>query len=213
VAGADNAMGSNYSASDYVFQFIIITTGVLIAMLANGFVERTKDRRLVAQARSTIQREIADNSKDLAATLSSFPKDREALDGAIQFADDMLTTGKTSVTSIQIHYNMADLFDTSWRTAERTGALSHMDYAEVQRYSKLYDFQDFFITQQRAAVSQLSLTSSLLGPGFNPDKPNPDDLRTFRQRAHELRAALGLQEDFAKRLAEFYAAALKNDAQ
>lgn len=202
-------MAHKYSASDYVFQFITIMAGVLIAMLANGMVERSKDRQLVAEARAMLQREIADNQKDLASTISGLPKDLQSIDQALQFADDMLATGKTKVTSIQLHFNMADIFDTSWRTAERTGALSHMEYAEVQRYSKLYDFQEFFVQQQRQAVSQLSLASSLLGPGFDPDKPNRVELEAFRERAKALRAALVLQQQFGGRLAEYYAEALK----
>jgi hypothetical protein len=202
-------MTHKYSASDYVFQFITIMAGVLIAMLANGFVERSRDRELVAQARATLQREIADNKKDLELTVASLPKDQQALDTAVQFASDMLTSGKTNITSLQLNYNMADLFDTSWRTAERTGALSHMDYAEVQRYSMLYDFQDFFMTRQREAISILTSATALIGPGFNPDKPNLKDLEGFRERTMALRASLRLQEDFAKRLNGYYDEALK----
>lgn len=202
-------MASKYSASDYVFQFITIMTGVLIASLANGMIERSKDRELVAQARATLQREIADNQKDLAVTVASYARDTESLNAALRFADDMLSTGKTSVSSLQLHYNMADLFDTSWRTAERTGALSHMEYAEVQRYSKLYDFQEFFIDQQRGAVGHLSAASSLIGPGFDPSKPNRRDLEVFREHVMALSSTLRLQEDFAKRLTEYYAEALQ----
>jgi hypothetical protein len=202
-------MAQKYSASDYVFQFVTIMAGVLIAMLANGFVERSRDRDLVAQARATLQREIGDNKRDLELTVQSLPKDQQGLGIAIQFANDILSTGKTTVSAIQLNYNMADLFDTSWRTAERTGALSHMDYAEVQRYSMLYDFQAFFMAQQREAISLLSSASALIGPGFNPDKPNLKDLETFRERVMALRSALRLQEDFAKRLAGYYSAALQ----
>lgn len=202
-------MTHKYSASDYVFQFITIMAGVLIAMLANGMVERSKDRQLVAQARAMLQREITDNQKDLAAALSGYPRDLQSLDQALQFAGDILAAGKTDVTSLQLHFDMADIFDTSWRTAERTGALGHMDYAEVQRYSKLYDFQEFFVQQQRQAVSQLSIASSLLGPDFDPDKPDRAELELFRERTKALRSALVLQEQFGKRLAEYYAEALK----
>jgi hypothetical protein len=202
-------MTSKYSAADYTFQFITVTAGVLIALLINGLVEWNDDRELVAEARATIAREIADNKKDLEATLSSFPRDREALDNALDFARDMMTAGKTTITSIELHYNMADLADTGWRTAERTGALGHMDYAAVQKLSKLYDFQDPFVQQQRAMLAQLALASSLLQGDFNPDKPNVKDLEIFRARIMELGAALKLQEDFAKRLAENYAEALK----
>jgi hypothetical protein len=202
-------MKSKYTFADYVFQFITIAIGVLVALLASGLNEFYNNRQLLAQARATIAREIADNKKDLDATLSGFASDRAAMVNAIQFATDMQEAGKTNVTSIELHYNMADLVASAWHTAERTGALSHMDYAEVQRYSKLYDFQDLFVQQQRATVSQLAAASSLLRGNFNPDKPNPRDLEVFRERVQLLLAQVSLQEDFAKRLAEYYTEALK----
>ena len=202
-------MKSKYTPADYAFQFITVTAGVLIALLINELVVWKQNNDLVAEARAMIQREIADNKKDLEATMSAFPRDREAMETSIKFATDTLATGKTTVTTIELHYNLADLSDTSWRTADRTGALSHMDYGEVQRLSKLYDFQELFVLQQRAILSQLALASSMLQGQFNPDKPNLKDLETFRGRVMELRAAIGIQEDFAKRLAENYAEALK----
>ena len=104
---------------------------------------------------------------------------------------------------------MADLSAAGWRTAERTGALGQMSYAEVQRYSRLYDFQDLFLQQQRVILNQLSDASSMLADNFDPDHPNPKDLETFRARVMELRASAVIQEDFAKRLAERYAETLK----
>jgi hypothetical protein len=202
-------MRTKYTLSDYSFQFITVTAGVLIALLINEVVVWKQDSDLVTEARAMIQREIADNKKDLEATVSSFSSDGEAMDASIKFATDMLAARKTTVNTIQLHFNMADLSDTSWRTAERTGALSHMDYGEVQRLSKLYDFQDLFVLQQRVILSQLTLASSMLQGQFNPDTPNLKDLETFRARVMELRAAIGIQEDFAKRLAEYYAEALQ----
>jgi hypothetical protein len=60
---------------------------MFIALLINGMVEWNHNRELVAEARATIAREIADNKKDLDATVASFPRDQEALTSAIQFAD------------------------------------------------------------------------------------------------------------------------------
>jgi hypothetical protein len=45
--------------------------------------------------------------------------------------------------------------------------------------------------------------------GFDPGKPNLKDLETFRERVMLLQGQLFLQEDFAKKLAENYAEALK----
>lgn len=202
-------MKGKYTLGDYVFQFITIAAGVLLALFASGLNEFYNNRQLVAQARANIARELADNKKDLEATMAGFPRDRESLRNAIKFADEMLSAQKTAITSLQLHYNMADLLATAWHTAERTGALSHMEYAEVQRYSKLYDFQDLFVEQQRLILAQLSSASAILQGDFNPDKPNPRDLELFRERVMQLMASLTIQEDFAKRLAENYAEALK----
>ena len=202
-------MASKYSAADYTFQFVTVTVGVLIALLINGMVEWNRDRQLVAEAHATLVREITDNRKDLQTTLVSMPRDREAMLNAITFADDMLAAGKTNVNTLNLHYNLADLYDTSWRTAERTGALSHMEYAEVQRYSKVYDFQDLFVQQQRNILTILSSASALISENFNPDKPNLKDLEVFRDRVMQLRAAITVQESLAKRLDELYAEAMK----
>jgi hypothetical protein len=206
---APNFSSAKYTASDYIFQFVTITAGVLIALLVNGLVEARNNRNLVRDARATIAREIADNRADLDKTLAGYDADAGALDQAIKFATDMLTAKTTKITELKLHVNLADLSSTGWRTAERTGALSHMDYAEVQKYSKLYDLQDLFVEQQRSMVSRLAAASAILSSEFNPDDPNPKDLETFREQVMLMRAALNVQEEFARRLAENYAGMLK----
>jgi hypothetical protein len=203
------AAAAKYTAVDYVFSFITITAGVLIALLINGLVQWNDDRQLVAEARATIAREIADNKKDLEATLAGMQADFARFDGAIQFASEMLAAKKTSVRELNLHLNLADLSSTSWRTAERTGALGHMDYDEVQRYSKLYDLQELLVEQQRNMLSRLGEASAILNSDFDPDNPNPKDLEIFRERVMILRSHLGVHQQMAKRLAENYAEALR----
>ena len=198
-----------YSLADYLFQFITITAGVLIALLINGVVELNNNRRLVADARATIAREIADNKHDMDNTLAGIQGDRAKLETAITFANDLLTARKTDINKLDFSLNMADLSSSAWRTAERTGALSYMDYAEVQRYSKLYDFQDLIVERQRNMLGQLAAASAILAPGFDPAKPNPRDLELFRERLMALHGSLLIHTDMAKRLADNYAEALK----
>jgi hypothetical protein len=58
-------MKSKYSASDYTFQFITVTAGVLIALLIDGLVDWNNNRELVAAAHASIAREVADNLKEI----------------------------------------------------------------------------------------------------------------------------------------------------
>jgi hypothetical protein len=200
---------SKYTASDYFFSFITITAGVLIALLINGLVEWNNNRQLVAQARATISQEIGANKKDLDVTLASLADDRARFANAITFATDMLTAKKTSINELKLHLNFADVSSAGWRTAERTGALSHMPYTEVQRYSMLYDLQDLYTEQQRTMLGQLASASAILAGDFNPDNPNSKDLEAFRDRVLQLQSTLTIHEQMARRLAERYAEALK----
>ena len=155
-------MQNKYTASDYFFQFVIITVGVLIALLINGLVEWNRDRELVAEARTTIAQEIAANKKDLESSLSGLAIEKTRLEAAIRFASEMLATKETTVNELQLHLNLADLSSTGWLTAARTGALGHMPYDEVQKYSRLYDLQDLFTDQQRRMLERLGTDGSPL---------------------------------------------------
>jgi len=199
-----------YTAADYAFQLITVTAGVLIALLIDGLAETRSNRELVENARQTIRRELADNKKDLEATLSGIAADQEGMRNAIKFADEMLSAKKTKINSLQLHYNVADqVSDSSWRTAERTGALALMDYEEVQRYSRVYDFQDLFMQQQRHTLTQVVVAGGIFQAGFDIERPNPKDLELFRARVQDLLGLIGLQEQFGRKLVEDYSAALQ----
>jgi hypothetical protein len=203
-------MKGKYALEDYIFQFITVTAGVLIALLINGLDAWNDTRELVLKSRTTIEREIADNKKELDSTVSGFAADHQKLQGAIKFADQILTAGRSDLRSFNLNYNMAELSNTSWRTADRTGALSQMEHAEVQKFSKLYDFQDVYLERQRDALRLFSTAMSIVqGDEFNPDKPNLKDVELFRQRVMELRATLIIQQEFAGRLSKAYDEALQ----
>ena len=202
-------MKGKYALEDYIFQFITVTAGVLIALLINGLDAWNDARELVLKARTTIGREIADNRKELDDTVSGFTADHQALQNAIKFAEELLANGRSDLRSFTLNYNLAELSNTSWRTADRTGALSRMDHDEVQKYSKLYDFQDVFLERQRDALDQFANAMAIVQGDFNPEKPNLKDVELFRQRLMELRATLSIQEDFAHRLAKNYEEALR----
>jgi hypothetical protein len=199
-----------YEAVDYVFQFITITAGVLIALLINGMVEWNANRALVAEARLMIAQELTANKEDLDASLAGMSDQSKRLDSAIKFATDMLAARKTDVTELRLNLNLSDLSTTAWLTAARTGALAHMPYDEVQKYSRIYDLQDLFNDQQRQMLERLGSASAILSSDFNPDNPNPKDLEAFRYGVMDLRSGLRIHEQMGKRLSERYAEALNN---
>ena len=200
---------SKYSVQDYVFQFITVTIGVLIALLINGLVEWNHDRELVASARATMAKEIDANKKEIDNSIAASAATTKRFDTALQFAADLLRDKKTTLKEMNLKLDLADISSTAWHTAERTGALALMDYDEVQRYSRLYDLQDLFIEQQRGLLAQLTIASSIFTGDFDIDKPNVKDLEAFRERVTQLSGAYEINQQMARQLAKRYTEALQ----
>jgi hypothetical protein len=193
-----------YDLGDYLFQFIVITAGVLIALLLNGLVDWNNNRELVEQARSTIRREVETNLKELEGLPESVKRSGDDLENALRLANDLISTGKTDVRSLSLNFNLATLNQSGWQSAERTGALGHMDYDEVQAYSELYAMQDLFESQQRKAVDLVATGSAFISPAFDPTSANRDDLTRFREHVMLLQANLLVTEQLGQQLRKGY---------
>jgi len=115
-----------HSFKDLLVQLFTITLGVLIALGLEGLVEWQHHRSLVREAREMIDREIEDNRKDLGGELALMSKRKQDLGQAFQLADELLTTKQSQIHEFSLGMQLASLDDASWRTAERTSALSYM---------------------------------------------------------------------------------------
>ena len=193
-----------YTVADYAFQFITVTAGVLIALFIDGLVDWNNNRELVAAAHASIAREVADNLKEI----EGLPKSIDSADGEIQnclkFANDLLAKGKTDVSSLQLSFNLATLNSSSWLTADRTGALSHMAYGQVKEYAELYKLQELFDTVQRRAVDMVADSIVLVSGGSDPTKASQQDLLKFRDELMRYRASLFITQDLGKTLTKAY---------
>ena len=193
-----------YTLVDYLFQFVTITAGVLIALLINGLVEWNDNREVVEQARTTIRREVEANLKEMEGFPDNVKRTGSLLETASRFADELLATGKTSVRSLELGFNLATLNSSGWRTAERTGALAHMDYDEVQEYSELYAMQQLFDEHARKAIDLVSTSTSLVASGLDPTTANADDLKVFRQHVRLLQSNLMVTQQLGEQLMKGY---------
>ncbi len=167
------------------------------------------DRNLVREAHETIARELADNKKEIDAELDGFGDRRKKLETAYRFANDLLTARKTDIHQVDVGSSLADLSAASWQTAERTGALAHMDYGKVQKFSKVYGAQQLFVDQQRRSLEHMAVALTVL-VGGDPTAAAPRDLETFRQQVMLLLGDLIIEEQLGQRLAEVYGAALSH---
>jgi hypothetical protein len=193
-----------YNFADYAFQFITVTAGVLIALFIDGLADWNNTRQLVAEARATIAREVGDNLTELSGLSKSVASAIGQIDNAQRFADDLLSKARTDVHTLSINFNLATLNSSSWLSADRTGAVGHMSYEEVRKYSELYALQALFDTQQRKAIDLVAASTALLAGNVDPTTASKEDLSRFRQELMLLRANLYVTDQLGQQLLEAY---------
>jgi hypothetical protein len=192
------------TARRFTFEIAAITAGILIALSLDSVVERNRERALVGQARTAIAREIADNRQDLERGSKSLEKHMDDLTHALRFADQMLRARKSDIHELNIGFSFPSLNRAAWQTAERTGALSLMDYDEVKELSELYELQDLVADSQRQLLVRVSGLTAIIGAGGDPTKSSPQDLQVFRSRLLDALGGLGVHQQLAGSLADAY---------
>jgi hypothetical protein len=194
--------GAAHSWKDLLIQLGTITAGILIALSFEGVREWRHERSLVREARERIGREITDNLKEIDAGNAGIAARQANVVKLLDQVDAALAKKPSTTHQINVGYALADLSAAGWQTAERMGALAHMDYPEVLQYSKVYSIQQLFADHQRRALEHA--TSTLTTLGGDPFSAPAKDLDTFRQNLQQMRADLLVEEQLGKRLSEEY---------
>ena len=199
------------SWKDFGLQLVTITAGILIALSLEGIRESLHNRALVREARDNIRREIADNKREIDGEISHVAGRAKNVDTALRFAHEMLASKRSDVHQLELGLEFPTLSTASWLTAERTGALAHMEYAEVQKYAALYNSQDFLSSQHRRALDVLTSALGILADseGGDPTKATPAELERFRQQVVTLKSVLFAEEQMARTTSQRYATALE----
>ncbi len=131
-----------------------MTVGIIIALSLEGALEWVHHRHLVHEARANIEAELTDNQTKLENALRDVISEKSDMEDALRILGTF-TPDKPWRGTLHVSYNDADLNDSSWTTAESTGALGYMSYSEVKRYSELYKLQASFLNTQQKLVDRL----------------------------------------------------------
>jgi hypothetical protein len=153
---------------DFVLHLITITIGLLIALSLEGLVEWQHHRHLVHEAQESLHSEIESNAKGLQGITNDIHKQQVDLKKDAVVLKYIIKNGKPPEDAgMDITFRITSFDSVSWRTAQSTGALSYMSYADAQKFSEIYYIQD-----QVAGVEQVAARDAILSlaPFTNEDK-------------------------------------------
>jgi hypothetical protein len=183
-------------------QFVLITAGILMALLIDNVVEVRRQSKLVAEAHAAIAAEIADNARQLDNALPSLDSVEATLYEMLQAIDEILPDGTTTGTYGDFGLLGPRLTRASWESAERTGALGYMDYAQVREYASLYAAQDAVLAAHTDLLARFP-TLAAVGTAIKTNDGTTtrlDDLRRGRATILEFVIALGSHRVMAQGL-------------
>lgn len=154
------------SLKELLRELSIITAGILIALSFDGLVQWWHHHQLVREARANIMNELRENQQELAKEIQGLQTGLKQGEALVTLVHQLEANPKTPLHEASYSFTMAELHSTSWNTATTTGAVSYMPYAEVKRYTEVYDLQRAFdAVQQRALQGSLDVEGlfTLLG--------------------------------------------------
>ncbi len=201
------------SFKDFLLHLLTVILGILIALSLEGLIEWHHHRSLAEEARSNLTAEIRENRQLLAGGLPAAPAAEQRLKATIETIEAYRKDRRDDRTSkLDWSFGLFPLSATGWSTASSTGALSYMDYSEVQGYSRAYVLQDEFLTMQQNALGKwLDLQKWLARRDSKGSLSNLNNEELSEVEAAASAALLHTEteETFAKDLMQQYAKALR----
>ncbi len=167
---------------DFWIHLVTITIGLLIAVGIEGLVERYHEHTLVKEARATMREEIAGNAETMKGATATIAEERRTLVEDMKLLTHVAEhpeDREAQKAHLSTDFNMVGLNDTAWRTAQATGALSYMPYAEAQEYANLYGLQTSFVSQQEKILEDYSRLMGVVAGigGDEKDDTTPEQAR------------------------------------
>lgn len=144
-----------HSVKDFALQLLTITVGILIALTLEGIVQWAHHRQLVHEAEANLTTEIRENQAELAKGTQDLNASEQELEELVALVHALQKNRNTPVKDIHFDWTLDELHATSWNTAGATGAIAHMDYSQVKRYTRIYDLQQQFMTTQNRAFDAI----------------------------------------------------------
>ena len=169
---------------DFAIHLTIVTIGLFIALMLEAGVEYWHHRHIVAEARENIREEIKENHDAAQKNVGYVQQSIEGVKENVKTLHVLMKRPKDFHGSLANTIRFESFHNAAWRTARDTGALSHMPYEEVKRYSDLYMMEEM-VTQKAVDTAERSFrASSPVFMGYEVDSlPEPEYMDMLRGNA------------------------------
>jgi hypothetical protein len=129
---------------DFFIHLATITVGLLIALGLENAAEAVHHRHQRKEAETQIREEMAENRRSLLANAAGLKVEIGNMNKVLATLEAVSANQKLPGTLREgdLQFREGPMQDSAWRTANSTGALSYMDYGEVEKFSAAYKEQD-----------------------------------------------------------------------
>lgn len=198
-----------HGVREFLLHLFTITVGLLIALGLENMVEWRHHVHLKHQAEETMRLEIRANQKDLKEVVAAIPREQESLKQIEAFLQARVAGKTPEVHSLQTGMIQVTPQNAAWQTASATGALSFMDYDEVQRFSSAYELQAKFERFEDAALPPILGIMASLATTDKPETMTPTQAEDALKEVHLSMAHLYATKGLANDVNKTYDEALK----
>jgi hypothetical protein len=136
---------------EFFLHLFTITIGLLIAVGIEAAVEHHQHRELARAARETMTEEIRKNAGSVKDALSDIASEEQRIKNDLDGLRKVQLNPNDPAANnlhLDVTYESTGLEDTGWQTAQATGALAFMPYAESKKFSQIYATERTFLTAQ-----------------------------------------------------------------
>jgi hypothetical protein len=188
---------------DFLLHLLTITIGLLIALSLEGCVEWRHHRSLVREAEEGLRSEIDRNSQVVGALKQQIAEQQKQLNQDLD-AVAQLKTDPRSHPQMSFGFGLQGFDDVSWKTAQSTGAIGYMSYADARTYSDIYATQDEVYKAERDVVEGVMRAASFPSTKGLDWNPTPAEMDELTDRIGMLRMRLSLLNSLADALNSSY---------
>jgi hypothetical protein len=141
-----------HGTRDFFLHLFTITIGLLIALGLEAGVEAIHHRHQREEAETLVRREIENNLNKLQDGAPQAIAELHQMSRVLQTLEARAQSQPGALNEKDFVFHEAPIQDAAWRTAASTGALTLMNYAEVERFSDAYKEQALLQTMEEQAL-------------------------------------------------------------